>query len=137
MSIKEFWEKYGDQIVVFLTVLLAIGASFFAGRMSILENGKLPVDIRLGAGSLIVEKLQESAESDNVSDNLVYANTESGIENTTEMPRYGMFIASKNSDIYHLWTCSSVDRIKDDNKIWFDTKEEAEETGREMANDCR
>lgn len=134
---KEFWGKYGDHVVVFLTVLLAIGASFFAGRMSILENGKLPVDIRLGAGNLIIEKLQENSENNNVSDNLVYANTESETENVAEMPRYGMFVASKNSDIYHLWTCPSVDRIKDDNKIWFDTREEAEETGRTMAGDCK
>jgi len=128
---KEFWGKYGDHAVVFLTILLAIGASFFAGRMSILENGKLPIDIRLGAGNLIVEKLRKNSENNDVSES-----SESEIKNKTDMPRYGMFVASKNSDIYHLWTCPSVGRIKDDNKIWFDTKEEAEETGRTMAGDC-
>ncbi len=134
---KELWGKWGDHVVVFLTVLLAIGASFFAGRMSIAENGKLPINIRSGAGSLIMEKIQESQNSDSNFNNSVYASAENDVATTVNTPRYGMFVASKNSDIYHIWTCSSVDRIKDDNKIWFDTREEAEETGRVMAGDCK
>jgi len=140
MSMKEFWGKCGDHIIVFLTILFAIGASFFAGRISVLEKGKLPINIRSDAGSLIIEKLKDSGESDIADDGVdgvVHTNTGIDTIDTVETPRYGMFVASKNSDIYHLWTCSSVDRIKDDNKIWFDTKEEAEETGRGMARDCQ
>ncbi len=41
----------------------------------------------------------------------------------------GMFVASKNSKIYHLPDCQYVKRIKDENKIWFKSAKEARERG--------
>jgi hypothetical protein len=41
----------------------------------------------------------------------------------------GMFVASKNSKIYHSPDCKYVKRIKDENKIWFKSVEEAREKG--------
>lgn len=45
----------------------------------------------------------------------------------------GKFIASKNSDIYHEVGCpGGADQIKPENAVYFDTEEEAKESGRRM-----
>ncbi|MFH1175245.1 MAG: hypothetical protein V1698_00810 [bacterium] len=123
MSIKDFWEKFGENIAIFGIVLTAVGIAFLVGRISVLESNELPIQIR-----------SSLSENTDLSDSV-------GAENLpplqeTEKPRYGMYCASKNSDIYHLWNCPSVARIKDENKIWFDLEEEAKETGRKPASDC-
>lgn len=41
----------------------------------------------------------------------------------------GAFVASKNSKIYHLPDCKYVKRIKEENKIYFKSEEEAREKG--------
>ena len=40
------------------------------------------------------------------------------------------FVASVNSDVYHVSSCFYVDRIKESNRIWFTSAEEAEASGR-------
>jgi hypothetical protein len=49
----------------------------------------------------------------------------------------GMYVASKNSDVYHYASCSYVDSIFEKNKIWFDTAAEAELTGRRGCSRCK
>ena len=39
------------------------------------------------------------------------------------------FVASKNSNLYHHVSCPSANRIKEENKLWFSTHEEAEKAG--------
>jgi len=128
---KGFWRKFGDHIIVFLTVLLAIGSAFYVGRMSALEGQELPIQIRTSVGD-IVDFSENSNTSTLETQNVASLHNENG-----EKPIFGMYCASKNSKIYHFWDCPSVDRIKDDNKIWFDLEEEAIESGRTMASDCR
>ncbi len=48
----------------------------------------------------------------------------------------GTYLASKNGTKYYLPSCSSSKRIKEENKIWFDTKEEAEAAGYGPAANC-
>ena len=50
-------------------------------------------------------------------------------DNINLQNKTGMFVASKNSKIYHLPDCQYVKRIKDENKIWFKSAEEAKEKG--------
>ena len=48
----------------------------------------------------------------------------------------GIFVASVNSDVFHISTCSYVDQIKESNKIWFSSAEEAIESGRRGCSRC-
>ena len=50
-------------------------------------------------------------------------------ENVNLQNKTGMFVASKNSKIYHLPSCPYVKRIKEENKIWFKSAREAREKG--------
>lgn len=47
-----------------------------------------------------------------------------------------MFVASSNSDVYHLWNCDYVDDIKESNLIYFKTRKEAEDSGRRQCERC-
>lgn len=49
----------------------------------------------------------------------------------------GGFVASRNSDVYHVIGCSYVNQIKESNKIYFDTAEEAEASGRHGCSRCK
>lgn len=46
------------------------------------------------------------------------------------------FVASRNSDVYHVSSCSYVDRIKESNIIYFSSVEEAEASGRRGCSRC-
>ena len=46
-------------------------------------------------------------------------------------------VASRNGTTYYFMWCSGVQRIKEENKIWFPTKEAAEIAGLTLAGNCR
>lgn len=48
----------------------------------------------------------------------------------------GNYVASKNGTKYYLLSCSGVSRIKEENKVYFVTAEEAKERGLEPAKNC-
>jgi hypothetical protein len=48
----------------------------------------------------------------------------------------GNFLASINGKAYYPKDCAAANRIKEENKIWFDTKEEAEAQGYKPAQNC-
>lgn len=49
----------------------------------------------------------------------------------------GNYVASKSGTKYYLPWCGTVKRIKDENKVWFDSKEEAEAAGYQPAANCK
>lgn len=48
----------------------------------------------------------------------------------------GAYVASKNGTRYYLPWCSGVKRIKEENKVWFNTREEAVARGLLPAANC-
>ena len=48
----------------------------------------------------------------------------------------GMFVGSKNSEIYHKPDCPYAKKILDKNKIWFSSKEDAESRGYRVGKCC-
>lgn len=48
----------------------------------------------------------------------------------------GKYVASISGTKYHLPDCSGAKRIKEENKVWFNSKEEAEKAGYEPAGNC-
>lgn len=47
-----------------------------------------------------------------------------------------VYMASKNGTKYYLPSCGSAKRIKEENRIWFGTKDEAEAAGYAPAANC-
>ncbi|MBI2120186.1 MAG: hypothetical protein HYT94_01015 [Parcubacteria group bacterium] len=108
----------------FLTVVLVLvaSASFGLGWLSGLETVKKSVEIEFPKGQTAG----------------VFAPfaTTSTIANAPTKTS-GKYVASKNGTKYHLSTCSSAKSISQKNKVWFDTKEEAEGAGYTPAANCK
>lgn len=56
---------------------------------------------------------------------------------TTSAPEGAMYVASKNGTKYFLPWCGSAKLIKEENKVWFTSKEEAESRGYSPAGNCK
>ncbi|OHA09283.1 MAG: hypothetical protein A3B37_03905 [Candidatus Sungbacteria bacterium RIFCSPLOWO2_01_FULL_59_16] len=48
----------------------------------------------------------------------------------------GTYVASRNGSAFHLPSCSGAKQIKDENKVWFQTKEDAVRAGYRPAANC-
>lgn len=47
------------------------------------------------------------------------------------------YVASKNGKMFYPSGCSSASRIKEENQIWFSTREEAISSGYELSSTCK
>lgn len=129
-KIKVVGERIFDNQIIFTTliIILVSFSSFGLGRLSKIEENKKPLSIY-----------------DNITrvDNLAsIITTESKEPVEVQPPQLGLvaggkYIASKNSDKYHAPWCSGAQRINEENKIWFDSKEEAERAGYTPASNCK
>jgi hypothetical protein len=55
---------------------------------------------------------------------------------TVIIPTAGKYVASKSGTKYYLPTCSGAKRIKEANKVWFASVEEAQAAGLTPASNC-
>ncbi len=103
-----------DLILVFVVILTSV-AGFGLGRLSRIRELKTPI--------------------------MIEENSKPGFEvNTAAVSNIvssGQFVASKNGSKYHFPWCSGAQSIKEENKIWFNSREEAEKAGYEPASNCK
>lgn len=129
------WLKYGDKIILLIGLILIAGISFQAGFLKGQKNQKDPVAVNQPACAPCPE-IKENKSADNIiagSQQNNPAKTESLI--ATENQKCA-FVASKNSNKYHLPTCQFAEKIKPENRICFSSKEEAESRGYQPAKCC-
>ncbi len=105
--IKFYKDNEKDLILVLVIILVAL-ISFGLGRLSKIGESRVPITI----------------------ENLPAAVNES-------VPTDKIFVASKNGTKYHYPWCSGAQSIKEENKIWFSTAEEAKKAGYEPASNCK
>lgn len=108
-----FEERRQDLYIAALIFLVGLG-SFGLGRLSALWPKKEPLRI---------------------------SDTKPNISNTKDQQKKnsalkGKYVASISGSAYHLPWCPGAQKIKEENKIWFDTKEEAENRGYKPAGNC-
>lgn len=110
-----------DLYVAFIIFLTAVG-SFGLGRLSAILQEKTPIifNAQNNAGQARINAEEVPRES---------APDQRGTAT-------GKYVASKSGTSYHYPWCPSAAKIKEENKIWFDTKEEAESAGYKPAGNC-
>ena len=113
--------KGRDAVLVFVVCLLGI-LSFALGRLSVSGELGAPVVLYVPYGATASVPASMAAERE-VSPSI--AEQES------------RFVASKNGSVYHLPWCSGAQRINDENKVWYDTKDAAEAAGLRPAANCK
>jgi hypothetical protein len=125
------WRKVKDWIAANQRDLLAAAAvflvglgSFGLGQLSVLVPEKKP--IRFEEWTPLSKEMGFSGgekKGDGVSD-ARYGTSE------------GTFVGSRSGKSYHYPWCPGAQQIKEENKIWFGTKEEAEKAGYKPALNC-
>lgn len=145
MSIFDFQEKIkeinktktlNDFLIILVIILVAFG-SFGLGRLS--KNSEINDPIQ------IVYPEQNQTENNAVSIkqtaqvNQAFNSTTTNTlekENTTSSKEQS-FVASKNGTKYYFIWCSGANKIKEENKIYFSSREEAEKAGYEKSSTCK
>ena len=113
-----------DVYTAFVIIVLGI-ASFGLGRLSVLESEKPSVELT----NVFPEAAAVTATE---------STTEQGsqpLPSATE--DQGLLVGSKNSDKYHYPWCPGAVQMKEENKVWFATREEAESRGYVPAGNCK
>lgn len=113
-------EKGKDIMVVIIVILVGLG-SFELGRLS---KGN-------GTSGIKIEYTEETSGQE--------ANVASAIENTEiiqNSSRKSFFASNKGSKYYPVG-CSAGKTLKQENRIYFATKEEAERAGYSLSSSCR
>ncbi|MEK7065817.1 MAG: hypothetical protein AAB938_00515 [Patescibacteria group bacterium] len=106
-----------------MIVLVAL-LSFGLGRLSARESARSPIAITQSPAAALIARETNSA---------------SGVPNksATGLDAKGNYVASKNGTKYYLPWCSGATRIKEENKVWFTSVEEAKKSGYEPAQTCK
>lgn len=117
MNIPEILQKSKtliNQDVYIIAIIILVGfAGFGLGRLSKTEELRVPIVITQPQGQI------------------------AGTLLVVEENAVGTFVASKNGTRYHFPWCSGAQRIKESNKVWFASKEEAIRAGYTPALNCK
>lgn len=125
-KIRNFCKTREKDLVLIIVIICVAFISFGLGRLSKIEGNKSPVTIEsLGAGI----------------GNLGLESPVLGPEMTQDEDfpsnQGGLLVGSKNGAKYHYPWCSGALRIKEENKIWFNSAEEALQAGYTPASNCK
>ena len=115
MYSKEKGLKISSDLYIVLIILLVSLASYGLGILSSYEKHKTPISITKTKDNLYASVLESTKD------------TKTGELN---------IVASKSGTKYYYTWCSGVSRIKEENKIYFKTTEEARARGLTPASGC-
>jgi len=122
-------EKGKDILIVIIVILVGLG-SFGLGRLS--KGGQNPgIEIEYTDETLPKIENQEASVISSITSSSLLQNTE--IENPTGKT----FFASNRGTKYYSVGCSAGKTIKQENRIYFGTREEAERAGYELSSSCQ
>lgn len=130
MSIQELslkFKAFFSNIEYLLALLIIVVSliSFYLGRVSVGEGRGVTASVPMQA-TVIEAKTPIMQE-------IVSTTTPIAEEKKTE----GVYVASKSGTKYHLPWCPGAKQIKEENKVWFATKTDAEKAGYTPASNCK
>ncbi len=129
MSIRDYTKKIkgnieglkiGLEIVFSVILVLTCLASFGLGRLSVQKPAQNDTVSIIG---------QVSTYED-------YSGSKQGGGYQESESSYGVYVASRSGTKYYLPSCSGASRIKEENKIWFNSTSEAESAGFTKSSTC-
>jgi hypothetical protein len=113
-----------NKLFWFLVFILAFSLAFFLGRLSKIFEER-PI--------FSLEEMPLLASSVKA---VTQANTESQMEKFAGTST-STIVASRKGTKYHFVWCKSAATIKQENRIYFKTEDEAKATGRTLASSCK
>ena len=116
----KFCKENNRELYLAAVIILVATISFGLGRLSKIREEKTPITI---------ENVATSTE--------IIANTTNSQRATLTVDANKIFVASRNGKKYYYGWCASASVIKEQNRIWFSTREEAKKAGYEPAANCK
>ncbi len=137
--------KAPEGVLTLVVVLLASSASFGLGMLA--ERGRGPestgadipgqaLEAALPAAAALAPLPPTSKATGAVTAGKT-GYTKKALPTGTATAETGKYVASRNGEKYYLPSCGTVNRIKEENKIYFNTKEEAEAAGFGPSSTCK
>jgi hypothetical protein len=115
--------RKGGEVMLALVLVLLGAISFGLGRLSAMSgNASTPIQTCAQAPAALPAVMDETGT------------TRAAL---TEQSIGGEYVASKNGSVYHFPWCSGAQRIKEENKVWFPSVEEARAAGYRPAANCK
>jgi hypothetical protein len=129
-------------IGVILISLISFGGGWLIGTNSNSSSTTANENIKIEnispenlEASVVEETPQNTAEETKT--NTETQNSNTNITNTNQSTTTEkQIVASKNGSVYHYIWCPGAKQIKEENKIYFNSKEEAEAAGYRPAKNC-
>jgi len=137
---SNFIEDNQEKIFLLIGFFLVLSMGFFSGYFYFFSQTDKQNLIITDAGHDCRDLFSLKSVNDNssFSSNSNHTSQVKGEQNKSEniilQNKNGVFVASKNSKIYHRPDCKYVKRIKEENKIWFQSAKEAGDRGYTLHN---
>ncbi len=146
-KLKNFWSKHDEKFILAVGIVLIAGISFEAGFLRGQKNEQEDQQIVVNrtecppqvAGETITPEDKTPVAEVTASASAEPSNTSSADQNENQISQEKQncaFVASKNSNKYHLPSCRWAERIKKENQICFSSREEAESRGYQPCGTC-
>lgn len=120
-------ENNSEKLFLLLGFVLILIAGFFSGysysQEQVQKQSIAIEDPGESCADLFFDRSEISLDSQLKDDNV------SGEEVSVSKQNSGLFVASKNSKLYHKVDCVYAGKIKEENKIFFNSAQEAEDAG--------
>jgi len=113
-KIKNFIKSNEKDLFIAIIIVMVALISFGLGRLSKIRENKPPITIENMSASAIKIEPEEGSTLNS-----------------------GLLVGSKNGTKYHYPWCSGAQRIKEENKVWFSSVEEAQKAGYTPAANCK
>jgi hypothetical protein len=124
-KVKQWFLPREDEIILVFTIILVALIGFGLGRLSALREEKFPIQIQTSLPSAFESENQEAGLP-------VSRISDRGGEGKQEK----LYVGSRNGSVYHYPWCPGAERIKEANKVWFSSREEAGKAGYRPAANC-
>lgn len=136
--LSERWKTCEKDIFIFFLIIIIGFLGFGLGRFSKIFENKSSIQIENGLDASLINlnsfddgsNSAEAAQLDKI-------DADKNINKLIKQKVEKNFVASKNGTKYYFPWCSGVDKIKEENKIWFASKEDAKQKGYTPAKGCK
>lgn len=130
----KYWTEDNREKIFYTSLAVLLGVfGFLLGKLSEVEHKKADIILEQAIqGDYTKSAYSAPIEAINGQKQALEGQTQA--QNTANSA--GQFVASKKGTAYHLLTCPGAKQIKEENKIYFQTKEEAIAAGYKPAANC-
>ncbi len=125
---KHKFVKHIEGLLLTMSAILIGGSAYLIGNMNALESNLS--EIQIVYPDAIAIKSDTKVEEINSTEVSSANNQETNLAT-------GNIVASKNGKRYYYPNCGGINRIKPENRIYFETKEQAEAKGLTLASGCK